>query len=116
MDYHLQNVRTGETHSLNPNRTLIGLADHADVRTSDVGSYLAALIVRYPTGWIIHGLSENPLAKYNGEPLTVGRPISPRSGDLIEVGDDQFRFRSPRGPSSSLAPIATPRSFWARFR
>jgi hypothetical protein len=102
MDYHLENVRTGQTYSLNPNRTLIGLAEHADVPTSDEGSYLAALIVRYPSGWIVHGLSDNPLARYNGEPLGVGRQISPRYGDLIEVGEDQFRFRSPRGPSSSV--------------
>jgi len=101
MDYHLENVRTGETHSLNPNRTLIGLAEHADVRTSDLGSYLAALIVRYPSGWIVHGLSDNPRATYNGEPLRVGQQITPKYGDLIEVGDDEFRFRSPRGPASS---------------
>ena len=104
MDYHLENVRTGETYSLNPNRTLIGLADHADVHTSDLGSYLAALIVRYPSGWIVHGLSDNPHARYNGEPLGVGLQITPRSGDLIEVGEDQFRFRAPRGPS----PISNP--------
>ena len=101
MDYHLQNVRTGETHSLNPNRTLIGLADHADVHTSDAGSYLAALIVRYPSGWVIHGLSENPSAKINGVPLRVGLQITPRFGDLIEVGEDRFRFVSPRGPTST---------------
>ena len=101
MDYHLQNLQSGETHSLNPNRTLIGLAEHADVRTTDVGSYLAALIVRYPTGWTIHGLSDNPASTYNGEPLRVGRQITPRYGDTLAVGEEQFRFRSPRGPSSS---------------
>lgn len=79
MDYHLENVRTGETHSLNPNRTLIGLADHADVHTSDIGSYLAALIVRYPSGWTVHGLSENPRAKYNGEPLRTACSSPPET-------------------------------------
>src|SRR6266540_525458 len=103
MDYHLQNVRTGEIHSLNPNRTLIGLADHADVHTSDTASYLAALIVRYPSGWTIHGLSENPAARCNGAPLRVGRQVTLRYGDLIEIGDEQFRFVSPRGPSSTVA-------------
>jgi hypothetical protein len=113
MDYHLQNLRTGETHSLNPNRTLIGLADHADVPTSDHGSYLAALIVRYPSGWIIHGLSDNPAAKFNGEPLTIGRQISPRFGDVIEVGEDHFKFMSPRGtaPLAALTDSPPPSCF-----
>jgi hypothetical protein len=101
MDYHLENVRTGDTHSLNPNRTLIGLAEHADVRTADPTIYLAALIVRYPTGWVVHGLSENPAVRYNGTPLRVGMQITPRYGDVIEVGEeDRFHFRSPRGPSA----------------
>jgi hypothetical protein len=108
MDYHLQNLKTGETYSLNPNRTLIGLAEHADVRTSDPGSYLVALIVRYPSGWIIHGLSDNPSAKYNGVALRIGRPIAPRYGDLIEVGEEQFRFMSPRGPASTTAMDDSP--------
>jgi len=116
MDYHLHNLRSGETHSLNPNRTLIGLADHADVRTADVSSYLAALIVRYPSGWTIHGLSENPAARYNGEPLRVGRQIAPRGGDLLEVGDDHFRFMSPRGSPASNAEKAPPPSCFVYVR
>jgi hypothetical protein len=116
MDYHLQNMRSGETHSLNPNRTLIGLADHADVHTSDVGSYLAALIVRYPSGWTIHGLSESPAARYNGEPLQVGRQIVPRSGDLIEIGEERYRFVSPRGCAASAAESASPSSCFVYIR
>jgi hypothetical protein len=117
MDYHLENVRTGETHSLNPNRTLIGLAEHADVHTSDLGSYLAALIVRYPSGWTVHGLSENSRAKYNGEPLRAGMQFAPRNGDLIEVGDDQFRFCSPRGKAfSGVHDSTTPPSCFVYVR
>ena len=117
MDYHLLNVRTRETHSLNPNRTLIGLADHADVHTSDPGSYLAALIVRYPSGWIIHGLSENPAARHNGQPLRVGRQITPRSGDLIEVGEDQFRFVAPSGSvAGSAATLSDPPNCYVYVR
>lgn len=102
MDYHLENVRTGESHSLNPNRTLIGYAEHADIRTADPGSYLAALIVRYPSGWIIHGLSDSPALRYNDAPVRVGTRIAPRYGDRLAVGEEQFVFRSPRGPSSSV--------------
>jgi hypothetical protein len=117
MDYHLENVRTGETHSLNPNRTLIGLAEHADVRTSDTGSYLAALIVRYPSGWTIHGLSDNPRATYNGEPLRVGMQIAPKNGDILEVGDERFRFRSPRGQAfSDIQDTASPPSCFVYVR
>jgi len=108
MDYHLQNLKTGETFSLNPNRTLIGLAEHADVRSSDPGSYLAGLIVRYATGWAIHGLSDNPAATYNGEPLCIGRQITPRHGDLIEVGEERFRFMSPRGQSTTTSVDKAP--------
>jgi len=108
MDYHLENVRTRDTYSLNPNRTLIGLAEHADVRTTDVGSCLAALIVRYPTGWIVHGLSDNPHARYNGEPLRIGQQIVPQHGDLIEVGDEQFRFCTPRGQTTTAMADDTP--------
>lgn len=101
MDYHLENLRTGEVHSLNPNRTLIGLAEHADIRTSDPASYLAALIVRYPSGWIIHGLTENPAVRYNDLPMHVGTRIVPRYGDRLVIGEEEFVFRSPRGPSAS---------------
>ncbi len=112
MDYHLENARTGETHSLNPNRTLIGLAEHADVHTSEDGPYLAALIVRYPTGWIVHGLSDNLTARYNGTPLRIGVQIVPRFGDRIEVGDEKFIFRSPRPtPSAVRDTIAPPSCF-----
>ncbi|HXD88390.1 MAG TPA: hypothetical protein VN641_18015 [Urbifossiella sp.] len=110
MDYHLQNLRSGDRHSLNPNRTLIGQADHADVFVSDPASYLAALIVRYPSGWMIHGLSENPAATYNGEQLGIGKQFAPKHGDLLEVGEDQFQFNAPRGisychdPSTPLPP------------
>lgn len=108
MDYHLQHLRTGETFSLNPNRTLIGLAEHADVQTKDHGSYLAALIVRYASGWVVHGLSDNANAKYNGEPLRIGRQIHPRHGDLIEIGDEKFVFMSPRGQTATTSVETSP--------
>jgi len=101
MDYHLENVRTGETYSLNPNRTLIGLAEHADIRTADAGTYLAALIVRYSSGWTIHGLADNPAVKFNGQVFRAGMQIAPRYGDRIDIGEEEFRFRSPRGPAPS---------------
>src|SRR5262245_47430354 len=64
MDYHLQNLRTGETFALSPQRTLIGTAEHATIRTAEGGPYLAALAVRYPSGWALYGLS-NDGVKYN---------------------------------------------------
>ena len=108
MDYHLENLRTGEAHGLNPNRTLIGTADHAAVRTADGTPYLAAVIVRYPAGWTVHGLSEHPGVMLNRNPLRVGVQAALRPGDLLEVGDELFRFVTPRGASIPPAEPAPP--------
>jgi hypothetical protein len=108
MDYHLQNLRTGETLALNPSRTLIGTADHADVRTGD-GPYLAALAVRYPGGWSVRGLSDDPAIRYNRTPLPVGRSVTPKKGDLLVVGADRFSVTTPHaGPPGPPADDPAP--------
>jgi hypothetical protein len=100
MDYHLQNLRTGETVALDPRRTLIGTADHALVRTEG-GPHLAALAVRYPGGWSVRGLSDDPSVRYNREPLPVGRQVAPRKGDLLTVGNERFGIVSPHARTVS---------------
>jgi hypothetical protein len=91
MDYYLENLRTGDIAALNPNRTLIGTSDHATIRTEGDGPFLAALIVHYPGGWSIHGLSDEQVL-LNGKSLVVTQQITPQSGDLLEVAKDRFRF------------------------
>ena len=108
MDYHLQNLRTGETHPLQPHRTLIGSADHAAIRTRTGSPYLAALTVRYPSGWSLHGLADDPAVLFNGTALRVTRQVMPRPGDLLEVDDDRFRFAVAGGSTATAPPSDKP--------
>jgi hypothetical protein len=110
MDYHLQNLRTGESLTLDPRRTLIGVADHATVRTA-AGPFLAVLAVHYPAGWAVHGLSDDPAVSFNGEPLGVARQADLRPGDLLEVAGDRFRFAADRDPDPPLRPDPPPACF-----
>ncbi len=96
MDFHLQNLRTGEAHALNPHRTLIGSAEHANIRTSVSCPYLAALVVRYPDAWIVRGLSSDAGVTFNRQPLRVTEFATPQPGDMLAIGQDRFRFVSPR--------------------
>jgi hypothetical protein len=98
MDYHLQNLRTGASHSVIPERTLIGTADHATVRTA-AGPFLAALVVRYPGGWAIHGLSDDPGVTFANAPLQVTQQAVVRPNAVLRVGSERFRFV----PSHKLA-------------
>lgn len=108
MDCHLLNVRTGETHPLDPDRTLIGTADHAAVRTAS-GPHLAALVVRYPTGWSVHGLSDSSDVTFNRQPLHATQQAAPQPFDVLAVGDELFRFVAedewtPGAPASTEPP------------
>src|SRR5262245_48639798 len=94
MDLHLQHVRSGETTKLSPERTLIGTADHATLRTEEGGPYLAALAVRYPTGWAVFGLSDSGVM-FNRQPLRAGQRVTPKRGDLLVVGTERFTFVAP---------------------
>ncbi len=90
MDYYLENLRTGALIALNPDRTLIGNADHVTIRTCETGPFVAALIVNYPSGWVVHGLCDELL--YNGKPLRVTQQVVPRAGDVLQVENEQYRF------------------------
>jgi hypothetical protein len=107
MDYYLENLRTGDTTALNPNRTLIGTAEHATIRTTENGPFLAALIVSYPNGWSVHGLSDDKVT-FNCKPLRVTQQVTPQSGDLLEIAEDRFRFTaissSPLDPPVAETP------------
>jgi hypothetical protein len=107
LDFHLQNVRTGETTKLPPDRALIGAAEHADVVTAG-GPYLAALAVRYPTGWTVFGLSDDPNVKFNRERLGPTQRAIPKRGDLLIIGNERYSFVTPRHephePDSTDAP------------
>jgi hypothetical protein len=113
MDLHLQNVRTGETFKLAPDRTLIGNADHATVRTAAGDVYLAALAVRYPTGWALFGLSAAPEVTFNRRPFRAVERVTPRRGDLLAVGDERFTFVVPgsESPPEPPEPIPPPPCF-----
>ena len=106
-DFHLQNVRTGETVKLPAERALVGTADYAAVRTAG-GPYLAALAVRYPAGWALFGLSDDPTVTFNREPLGPAQRAVPKRGDLLVIGDDRFTFLAPGGaaelPDEDIRP------------
>lgn len=96
MDYHLQNAQTGETVKLDPDGTLVGAADYAAVRTGEGGPYMAALAVRYPSGWALFGLSDDPSVTFDCQPLRPGQRVAPRKGALLTAGPDRFTFLSPQ--------------------
>lgn len=109
MDFQLQNARTGETVKLTPERTLIGTADHATVRTDD-GPYMAALAVRYPTGWAVFGLSDEGVI-FNRRPLRAAQRVTPKKGDLLVVGDDRYTFLAPRSDPDPADDTPAPDCF-----
>ncbi|HEX4608302.1 MAG TPA: hypothetical protein VH092_08860 [Urbifossiella sp.] len=109
MDYYLQSVRTGETIALDPRRTLIGSAGHAAVRTAGDTPYLAAAVVRYPHGWVLHGLSDDPGVTLNRRPLRAAEQVAVAKGSLLAVGKDRFSFVTPHtGPPPDPAPDDPP--------
>lgn len=112
MNFQLLNVRTGETYPLDPDRTLIGTADHAAIRTAG-GPHLAALLVRYPAGWVVHGLSDDPDVTFNRQALKVTQQAAPQAFDVFAVGDDLFRFVPDGGwvPDEDVSPDPPPSCF-----
>ncbi len=114
MELSLENVRTGETTPLDPFRALVGAAEHADVPAPS-GPYLAALAVRYPTGWALFGLSDDPDVTLNRRPLGPGARAKPQAGDVLGVGDERFVFRTD-GDAPSATPAAQPPACLAYVR
>jgi hypothetical protein len=108
MDLHLQQVRTGETFKLSPERTLIGAADHATVRTAADGPYLAALAVRYPTGWALFGLSDDPEVTFNRRPFKAVQRVAPKKGDLLMIRGERFTFVAPGTEPAAEPPEPVP--------
>lgn len=107
MDHYLQNVRTGDRLPLQPDGTLIGTATHANLRTPD-GPLLAALVTRYPAGWGLRGLSDDPDVRYNREPLALGRLVTPNKGDLLVVHGERFTVLSPHAVASDVPNSPAP--------
>jgi len=103
MDLHLQTVRTGETAKLVPERTLIGSADHANIRLAHDGPYLAALVVRYQSGWALFCLADGGAVVLNRKPLRPGQRVAPQKGDLLTIHNEKFTFLAP-----SVLPPAEP--------
>jgi hypothetical protein len=114
MDYTLHNLRTDEAHPLDPPRALIGTAPHATIRVES-GPFLAALVVRYPGGWAVHGLSDDPGVVFNRTPLVVTRRATPWPGDVLVVGADRFRFAA-AGPPDPPPAAADPPACFAYVR
>jgi hypothetical protein len=106
MDYHLQNVQTGDTVKLDPDGTLIGSADYAGIRTAEGGPYGAALAVRYPSGWALFGLSDDPGVTFDRQPLRPARRVALHKGALLTVGSERFTFMTPRGEEQARPPEA----------
>ncbi len=112
MEWHFQNLRTGETHPADPSRTLIGTAGHVNIRTADGTPFVAALAVRYPAGWAVHGLADNPGVRFNGAPLRLTQQAPLRHGDVLEVGEDRLLFSAP-GESVVERPEVEPPTCFA---
>ncbi|MBY0460195.1 MAG: FHA domain-containing protein, partial [Gemmataceae bacterium] len=112
MGFHLHNAQTGETLKLPPDRTLIGAAEHATIRTAG-GPYLAALVVKYPSGWTMFALSDDAV-RFNRQPFRAGQRVRLKKGDALTIGDERFTFLAPQGQnpeqnaSQSSADVALP--------
>src|SRR5262245_12831706 len=104
MNYYLQNLRTGETLTLHHTGTLIGTAEHAHIKTAEGGPYLAALAVRYPSGWAVHGLSDSPGVTFNRKPLQIGQQAAPKKSDLLAIGEERFSFVTPHSTLTNDPP------------
>jgi hypothetical protein len=96
MEYHLQNVRTGETVKLDPGGTLIGNAEHAAIQTTEDGPYLAAFVVRYPSEWALFGLANDPNVTFERRALQPGQRVPLSKGALLTIGEERYTFRSPQ--------------------
>ena len=90
----LRDARNGDAHPLDPERALLGTVEHADVRMPGRGPLLAALFVRYPTGWAIHALTDQPPLVLNGRPVPLGRRSPVGHDDVIEVGEVAYRVEA----------------------
>jgi hypothetical protein len=108
LDFYLQNVQTRETVKLPPERFLIGTAEHATLQTADGGPYLAALVVRYSTGWAVYGLSDDGMVTYNRALFGPGQRIDPKKGDLLIVGSERFSFMTPQSGPTDLVEADPP--------
>lgn len=105
MDLYLQNVRTGETTKLSPDRTLIGTAEHATI-PMESGPYLAAFAVRYTTGWALFGLSDDESVTFNRQPLRPAQRVLLHKGALLTIGDERYTFLHPRSQTENEAPAS----------
>ncbi len=102
--------RTGESHVLKPRGCVIGRSDLCDVRLPDdlaVSSHHAR-IEPADGGWIIRDLDSANGTEVNGVAVRE-QPL--KDGDVIAVGETQFRFSAdvaapPRAPAE--APAAAP--------
>lgn len=108
MPISLINMRTGESHPIDPERTLVGSGSHADVRLPDGSPFLAAVVVEYPGGWAVHPLTEDPPLTLNGRPLAIGDRAAPRHQDMLAVDGHRFQFEFDE--ESSHAPKAAART------
>ena len=92
MALSLTNMRSGESHPVDPERTLVGSAEHADIRLSDDAPYLAAMVVEYPSGWVVHSLTEDPPLTLNGRVIPVGTRAVPKHQDMLAVDGTRLQF------------------------
>ncbi|HUR55482.1 MAG TPA: FHA domain-containing protein [Gemmataceae bacterium] len=88
----MTNMRSGESHPVDPERTLIGYAAHADIPLPDDAAYLAALVAQYPSGWVVHSLTEDPPLMLNGGVVPVGHRVTPKHEDMLAVAGHRFQF------------------------
>lgn len=88
----LRNARTGDVHRLDPERSLIGSVEHADVRAP--GPLMAGFVVRYPSGWAVHALTDHPPFMHNGRQIPLGRSAQVGQDDVIQFGDVAFRVEA----------------------
>ena len=108
MDYILHNARSGAAHLLDLAWAAVGGSASATIRTDADGPTLSALVVRYPTGWAVHGLSDEPGVTFNGTPLRVTDRATPHPDAELVVGFDPFRFLAAGGPAEPAPPAAEP--------
>ncbi len=116
--------RSGESHVLKPRGFVIGRSDLCDLRLSDdlaVSSHHARIELADGV-WVIRDLESANGTEVNGVPIRE-QPLS--DGDLIAVGETQFRFSAeaaaPEGgtvaePVAAARPVVVEPSVAPRWR
>jgi hypothetical protein len=72
------------------------------------GPYLAAVVVRYPSGWVVHPLADDPAPALDGIPLKIGGRAGVKPRSVLTIGGDRIRIEPDPDDLTDPAPAGRP--------